>query len=189
MNYKIDFNTGFYDNFDILKEHKMFEKKYQYSTFRFDLRKNKERFKDKNISTLICFKDNKPIAWIRFDHIDKNNQYFQLNYIKRKFSTLGMFMIYVVPEHRNKGLASKITKIFESELLKYYQKNNINLNKYYLVNAVDLAYSLLEKNFEFFIPSHTFGNFNKNKLDLKGHIRFRAAKTIQERFNIIQLYK
>ena len=47
MNYKINFNTGFYDNFDVLKEHKMFEQKYQYSTFKFDLRKNKERFKDK----------------------------------------------------------------------------------------------------------------------------------------------
>jgi len=189
MNYKIDFNTGFYDNFEVLKEHKMFEQKYQYSTFKFDLRKNKERFKDKNISTLICLDNNKPIAWIRFDHEEKNNNSFQFNYVKRNFSTLGMFMIYVLPEYRNKGLASKMTKMFEEELLQYYQANNINLNKYYLINAVDLAYDLLEKNLQYFIPSHTFGNFNKNKQDLKGHIRFRAVKTIQERFEIIEFYK
>lgn len=189
MNYKIEFNTGFYNNFDLLKENQMFEKKYQYSTFKFDLRKNKEKFKDRDITTLIYFDNNKPIAWIRFDHEEDNNKTFQFNYIKRKFSTLGMFMIYVSPKYRKQGLASKMTKIFENELLNYLQNHNINLNQYYLINAVDLAYDLLDRNLQYFIPSHTFGNFNKNKQDLKGHIRFRAAKTIEEKFEILKLYK
>ena len=141
------------------------------------------------LNSLICFDNNKPSAWIRFDHEEKNSNSFQFNYIKRKFSTLGMFMIYVLPEYRNKGLASKMTKMFEDELLNYYQNENFDISKYYLINAVDLAYDLLDKNLTYFIPSHTFGNFNKNKQDLKGHIRFRSAKTIQEQNEILELYK
>lgn len=187
MQFKLDFETGFYDNFDILKEHNMFEKKYKYSTFKFDLQKNKEKFKERVMTTLIAYDNEIPIAWIRFDHEEKNSNQFQYKYIKRKFTALGMFIIYVKPEYRQKGLASKMISMFELELLKYYQCKQGEIDQYIVINGVDLAFDLLEKNLKFFTPSNTFGNFSKNKQDLKGRIQFYSEKIVSESLNSLNL--
>ena len=187
MKFKIQFETGFYDNHDILKEHEMFEKKYQYSTFKWDLKKSKEKFKERKMTTFIAFDKDKPVAYIRFDHENQNQNQFQYKYIKRKFSTLGMLMIYVKPEYRKNGLASKMISMFESELLNYYQYNGGKLDRYILINGVDLAFDLLEKNLKIFTPSHTFGNFSKNKQDLKGRIQFYSEKIISDNYYFKEL--
>jgi GNAT superfamily N-acetyltransferase len=184
MHYKIDFKTGFYDNFDLLKAHNMYEKKYQYSTFKFDLKKDKEKFKERDMTTLIAFDGDTPIAYIRFDHEYDNKQQFQYKYIKRNFTALGLLMIYVEPEYRKKGIATDMISYFEKELLNHYKECNENLNIYAIINAVDLAFDLVEKNLNFFIPSHTFGNFNKNKNDLKSRIRFFSSKTLEEKITL-----
>jgi len=173
IQYDTIIGTGFYQHFNLLKKHNLFEKNYQNSHFKTLFQKDIEVFNNNQFSTVVAFINHQPIGFLLFEHFElPDSGSFVFQGTKRQFSTFGTLMIYVSPEHRNIGIASHMVKLFENSFLPYIE-NKVNLhNKYIMINSLDKAFNITKKSLEHFIPSFTQRNSAKNKQDLIGYIRF-----------------
>lgn len=139
-------NNGLKKNFNKYKENKLHERGGgSYFKYLYD-RLDKGFEIDENTSTVsVLDKNNNPISVLIFFHSNYIQKSYYQNY---SYGRIGLLGLYVLPEYRNKGIAKKMIKEFEKNIIDLYS----NSYDYIIMDAVENAYPICLKSFEWFIP-------------------------------------
>lgn len=167
LKFVTDWYNGVEKNKDVLLENKMWEQTFEQSTF---YNYYIGKYSRENKTTIQCFDDDKLIAVLIFCHFVYDDAIMKMR-IKRKdmlFSSLGEVQLYVKPEYRKAGIATKLVEKLDEELydhIKYTHKENV----VYVLQATQRAVAVASGNMYNFPVYDLFGYFPKS---LKDAIRY-----------------
>ena len=164
------YKKGLEKNYKELRENKLYQQNHGASHFKmiyesFDYKNDKLA---NNTTSIIAYSTdkNKPIGVLLFFHnINKEIRFYK----DKKYINVGDIGIYVQPEYRKQGIASKIVKEFESNFIDFYA----DICDYAVINTFGSAYNLAFSNFKWFIPN--------NKMQLEVDLLGNIEKSINEK--------
>lgn len=159
LKFVVDWYNGVEKHKDVFLENKMWEQTFEQSTFH---NYYTGKYPRDNKTTIQCFDDDKLIAVLIFCHFVYDNATIKMR-IKRKdmlFSSLGEVQLYVKPEYRKMGIATKLVETLDVELynhIKHTHKENV----VYVLQATQRAVSVAAGNMYNFPVYDLFGYFPK----------------------------
>lgn len=143
------------------------------------------------ISVVIAKRNNSIVGISLFEHYLKDktinakflNDKFTLNKKKYNYNVLGFLGMYVKPEFRELGIASKMASFFEKKLASSISFDD---NIIYMISSKGDSTKILRKNVDIFAISRNDGNISVWKDEAKDYIKFKSLFTRKEKIQQIQ---
>lgn len=174
---RTDYLTGLASFKEKLLQEGMFEKSHKNSYFLKLYQTPSDEIQGKYTTSMAFNSRNELMAVLIFEHINHDLSQFQFKGQKIKFQTIGRLMIYVKPEFRKNGIAQKLILNFNEKLKNFIKSNYSQTNDiFFVVNALQKAYSLSVPYLSEFVISETFNNFHVNKDSVKSSIYYHRKQ-------------
>lgn len=173
------FNNGLKDNFRLLKSEGLYNKHHNGSYFKYLYDQLDNGYElEQSISSVIAFdeRSNKPIGVLLFFH-HPIIEPFKTNYLD--CLNAGTVGVYIKDEYRGKGIAKKLLKEMENNFIPLYSYKY----DFIIINALEDAYHVAEKSFEWFIPSHKQNCPYQNVIDVKNALNKGKRALNYHRYN------
>lgn len=182
LTYQIDWETGIVKNKALLLKEEMWEKSFGEGNSTFEKYYTEDHYEEDAISTMMCFNDDELVGVLIFPELDSETMKMTINKQQMKFLSLGEVQLYVKPEYRSKGIASKMVKHFD-KLLYEDIKDRYNEDIIYVLQATQRAVPVTSRNMTYFPVYNVFGlhpELLKSRIRSEHRFNNHKTKTLSE---------